>query len=174
MLWKRKKHSGILLNGVRLEWKYLSDVDKQTLEELLKNETDEEKIYWIKKELPKFENAQYMKSLEEKRENFINKEIMKKSRTIPVYSLTLDKVFVSFVEAVRFTEDKKIFKYSAIHVKECCKKERRYSGILLDGTLLKWAYLSEVDKQTLERLLSKETDEEKIIVLRRELLKFKK
>ena len=55
-----------------------------------------------------------------------------------------------------------------------CKKERRYSGILLDGTLLEWAYLSDVDKQTLEKLLLKETDEDKIIALRRELLKFKK
>ena len=171
---KERNYSGILLNGTQLEWKYLSDVDKQTLEELLKNETDEEKIYWIKKELPKFENVQYTRSLEEKRENFINKEILKKSYTIPVYSLTLDKVFVSFAEAVRFTKNKKIFKYSAIHVKECCKKERRYSGILLDGTLLEWAYLSDVDKQTLEKLLLKETDEDKIIALRRELLKFKK
>ena len=171
---KERNYSGVLLNGIQLEWKYLSDVDKQTLEELLKNETDEERIYWIKKELPKFENVQYTRSLEEKRENFINKEIMKKSYTIPVYSLTLDKVFVSFAEAVRFTKDKKFFKYSAIHVKECCKKERRYSGILLDGTLLEWAYLSDVDKQTLEKLLLKETDEDKIIALRRELLKFKK
>ena len=171
---KERNYSGMLLNGTQLEWKYLSDVDKQILEELLKNETDEEKIYWIKKELPKFENVQYTRSLEEKRENFINKEILKKSYTIPVYSLTLDKVFVSFAEAVRFTKNKKIFKYSAIHVKECCKKERRYSGILLDGTLLEWAYLSDVDKQTLEKLLLKETDEDKIIALRRELLKFKK
>ena len=171
---KERNYSGMLLNGTQLEWKYLSDVDKQTLEELLKNETDEEKIYWIKKELPKFENVQYTRSLEEKRENFINKEILKKSYTIPVYSLTLDKVFISFAEAVRFTKNKKIFKYSAIHVKECCKKERRYSGILLDGTLLEWAYLSDVDKQTLEKLLLKETDEDKIIALRRELLKFKK
>ena len=171
---KERNYSGMLLNGTQLEWKYLSDVDKQTLEELLKNEIDEEKIYWIKKELPKFENVQYTRSLEEKRENFINKEILKKSYTIPVYSLTLDKVFVSFAEAVRFTKNKKIFKYSAIHVKECCKKERRYSGILLDGTLLEWAYLSDVDKQTLEKLLLKETDEDKIIALRRELLKFKK
>ena len=171
---KERNYSGVLLNGIQLEWKYLSDVDKQTLEELLKNETDEERIYWIKKELPKFENVQYTRSLEEKRENFINKEILKKSYTIPVYSLTLDKVFVSFAEAVRFTKNKKIFKYSAIHVKECCKKERRYSGILLDGTLLEWAYLSDVDKQTLEKLLLKETDEDKIIALRRELLKFKK
>ena len=171
---KERNYSGVLLNGTQLEWKYLSDVDKQTLEELLKNETDEEKIYWIKKELPKFENVQYTRLLEEKRENFINKEILKKSYTIPVYSLTLDKVFVSFAEAVRFTKNKKIFKYSAIHVKECCKKERRYSGILLDGTLLEWAYLSDVDKQTLEKLLLKETDEDKIIALRRELLKFKK
>ena len=171
---KERNYSGMLLNGTQLEWKYLSDVDKQTLEELLKNEIDEEKIYWIKKELPKFENVQYTRSLEEKRENFINKEILKKSYTIPVYSLTLDKVFISFAEAVRFTKNKKIFKYSAIHVKECCKKERRYSGILLDGTLLEWAYLSDVDKQTLEKLLLKETDEDKIIALRRELLKFKK
>ena len=171
---KERNYSGMLLNGTQLEWKYLSDVNKQTLEELLKNETDEEKIYWIKKELPKFENVQYTRSLEEKRENFINKEILKKSYTIPVYSLTLDKVFISFAEAVRFTKNKKIFKYSAIHVKECCKKERRYSGILLDGTLLEWAYLSDVDKQTLEKLLLKETDEDKIIALRRELLKFKK
>ena len=171
---KERNYSGMLLNGTQLEWKYLSDVDKQTLEELLKNEIDEEKIYWIKKELPKFENVQYTRSLEEKRENFINKESLKKSYTIPVYSLTLDKVFISFAEAVRFTKNKKIFKYSAIHVKECCKKERRYSGILLDGTLLEWAYLSDVDKQTLEKLLLKETDEDKIIALRRELLKFKK
>ena len=43
--------SGETIDGKKLTWKYLSDIDKQTLKELLKNEKDKINIYLIKREL---------------------------------------------------------------------------------------------------------------------------
>ena len=79
-------------------------------------------------------------------------------------------LFINFNEINEFFKNTNC-KYGSEIVK-CCKGKKEFSGELQDGTPMKWTYLSDCNKQMLEKLLEKETNELKIYLVKEELKKF--
>ena len=167
-------YSGVTIDGIKIRWNYIETCNKKELICALNNETDNDKINFLNKELKKFEDLEYVKLVEVKRKtleekNKININFCK----IPVYCLTINKIFTSINEAKNFTENNKLFKGAAIDIGSCCRGEKKHSGRTKEGKRLRWMYISDLNKQTLEELLKNETEEEKINIIKKELLKFK-
>ena len=166
-------YSGVTVDGIKIRWNYIDTCNKEELICALNNETDSDKINFLNKELKKFEDLEYVKLVETKRKTLEEKNKIKtNSCKIPVYCLTLNKVFTSLKEAKNFTENNKLFKGAAIDIGGCCRGEKKHSGRTKEGKRLRWMYISDLNKQTLEELLKNETEEEKINIIKKELLKF--
>lgn len=167
-------YSGVTIDGIKIRWNYIETCNKEELICALNNETDNDKINFLNKELKKFEDLEYIKLVEAKRKtleekNKININFCK----IPVYCLTINKIFTSINEAKNFTENNELFKGAALDISGCCRGEKKHSGRTKEGKRLRWMYISDLNKQTLEELLKNETEEEKINIIKKELLKFK-
>ena len=75
------------------------------------------------------------------------------------------KIFAFMGEAAKWTGEKCNCSKDYSKISECCNGTRRFWGKMSDGTLLKWRYLKDLNKEELKELLNKDlTDEEKEIV----------
>ena len=87
----------------------------------------------------------------------------------PIYSPTLNMLFINLKEIDDFSKESGINLGTSIS--KCCRGERNSSGKLTNGTPIKWQYLSDVNEQDLKKLLISEKDEQKINLIKEELVR---
>ena len=142
------KSTGRLYNGTKLTWKWVEDVDQETLNNAIYIDS---KRYEDPKLIKKMSEVIKKRYEEPKEREKQSKKVYgeKSCHAKKVYCKELNIIFSYVKLAEKYC--KNVLNIKICLIDRVCRGIRKFTGKLADGTKLTWKYIEDVDKETLNK-----------------------